>query len=429
MGSEFFRRMWMQARLLWWISTGHRLPLLRASLGLWLGVVLALVGVGSVEALQRGLEPLLQGAGAQLKVQPSRLKLGPVELMGTLFKWRGVSSSGLAQLRELPGVAQVWGEHWSRFPVGLSGSILGQRLYSDGALLGLPAEAVEEKHRAAFVWQEGARIPVLVPYSLFVAYNSGFAPANGFPRLTESALTGLHFEVVAGRSSFERSSGTPIRLEAELIGLTRYEDALAAVVPQAVVSWLGQRLQLEQAEEASSARVVLVPGADPEQVVVSIRGLGYGAEEVSGALRQLGLALEVLRGGVRGLSWLLMAVAVLLFVQLHALLLERRRPEWGLLWSQGVPLSLLKAGLWLELLGMGLLTGASGGWVAQGVMGVLLPSLERVLERTSGLGVTLTGQLPLRFGVELLGLALLLAGVLGQQKLEGVGRRASDPEG
>lgn len=408
-------------RLLWWASTGHRGPMLRAALGIWLGLWLALSGLGVVEALQRGLEPLLQGEGAQLKVQPTRLKLGPVDLVGTLFQWRGLSTARLEALRGVPGVSRSWGEYWSRFPVGLSGSLLGQSLYSDGALLGLPGEAVESGLRASFRWREGERVPVLVPYSLFVAYNSGFAPANGFPRLTETALTGLRFNIVAGRSSFERSEQPPIKLEAEVLGLTRYGDALAAVVPAEVVGWLGQRLQLEQAEDATSARVVVAPGSDPAQVAEQLRGQGLGVEEVSGALRQLALALEVLRTGVRGLSGLVMGVALLLFLQLYELLLERRRVEWQLLWSQGVPMRLLRVGIWGEL---GLLLGGMGGvglGTAQLLLAVGLPPLEGLLERGSGLELSLTGVVPWVFGLQLLGLCLLVAGARAQSKLRSLG--------
>lgn len=427
------RGMWSWLTLFWWAATGYRGPMLRAALGVWLGVSLTVLLATLGQAVGTSLTPLLQGGGAQLRVQPSSVHLGPIDLMGTLLKPRRFAHSDVDALRKLPGVASAWPELWSRFPVGLKGSLLGQGLYSDGALLGLPAEALHTTESQAtpttlppFDWtppQAGetpAPVPVYVPRSLFAVYNGSFAAANGFPKLKERIIVGLRFQIVAGRSSFGQSGRPPVVLEGEIAGLTSYGDALAAIVPLSTVEWLEEQLAAPDAGSLSSARVTVAVEADPAVVREAIRAQGWAAEEVSGAVRQLALALRVaiLAGMGAGLS--LIVVALLLMSQVHRLLLQQRNADLQALLSVGVTRKALRWGIALEV--MGVTAGVCAVSIGMGYLGAwgVLPWVQSRLEHTTGLELVLSARLPTDFLMLLMPGAPLLAWLLSASAVKRV---------
>lgn len=363
-------------RLFWWSSVGYRKDMLGGSVGLLVAAAFS-VSVSMVAlSVEQAVKPLLVEGGAWLRVRPASLHLGPVDVLGGLLRPKRVDADALKRLSQHPGVADGWPELWSRFPVGLSGSILGQGLYSDGALLGVPDAAVRRELRKPFHWKPGEVVPVLAPLSLFAVYNGSFAPANGFPRLSPSSVVGLRFTLVAGQSSFGSLPSGPLRLEAELVGLTRYGDALAALVPLETVEYLEQQLGVAEAGTWSSILLTLTPGADAETLRETIRSQGFVVEEVGTALRQLELALRTLRQGALGASAVGVGLALLVLLQVSRLLLRERQGSLRALWALGMPKRLLENLLRLEqlvlvlgMLGLGSLLGGALGmsllpWVA-----------------------------------------------------------------
>lgn len=375
--------------LFWWSSQGYRWELLKAGLSLMVAAALA-VGIAVVAlSVEQGLRPLLSGGGLQLRVRPASLQLGPLNLAGALFRPRRLDEAVLQTLKQLPTAATVWPELWSRFPVGLSGSILGQGLYSDGALLGLPEEAVSRELRRPFRWTPGEVVPVLAPLSLFAVYNGSFAPANGFPKLSPESVVGLRFTIVAGQSSFGALTQRPVKLEAELVGLTRYGDALAAIVPLDTVAYLEQALKMPESGTWSSLLVTLTPGADAEAAREKIRAQGFVAEELGVTLRQLELALKSLKQAAVAVSMVGVGLALLVLMQVSRLLLRERAGALRALWALGFSrralrmlLGLEQLGLTLGLLGLGALGGGGAG-------GSLLPWVVEVIRQSTGLVVSL----------------------------------------
>ena len=76
----------------------------------------------------------------------------------------------------MEGIAKVWPEAWSRFPVFIDAEapLVGKPINGDGVLLGVPYEAVArdlpgyteenpEGGRAAWQWEEGQTVPIALP--------------------------------------------------------------------------------------------------------------------------------------------------------------------------------------------------------------------------------------------------------------------------
>ena len=166
------------SRLIWWLSSGYRSALIKSAVGAVLAVGMTVgicsLGNGAREAIQNQL----MGGGDQLRVKPPSYTIGSIDLAGSVLPERSLDEAAVADLEAMEKISAVLPEIWSRFPVSFRGSIGGQRLYSDGALLGVSAEAVAEDYSGDWTWSTGKTVPVLAPRTLLMAYNGGFAPAK-----------------------------------------------------------------------------------------------------------------------------------------------------------------------------------------------------------------------------------------------------------
>lgn len=381
----------MTGRVLWWASAGHRAEQLRAAAGVALGVALAVVLLGLGGGLGQALDQELVGVGGALRVRAPSLSLGGLDLSGGVVPGRRLDPPALAALAALEGVADVQREAWARVPLVLTGRFVGQRVSSEGALLGVEARAVGDP--PGWDWRPGQEVPVLAPRALLAVYNGSYAPTHGLPRLSERAVVGLGFTLLAGRSLYGRGEGPQAQLEAEVVGVSAYGGALAAMVPLPVVAWLEAQLGVEEPGRLSAARLVLAPGADPAAVEAAARAQGWAVEAEGGALEraaalarsvQLGLGL----GSAAVLAALLLGVA-----QVQSALLRVRAPELRVLRTLGLGPGALLGGLAVELvLGVGLSAalGLGVGWLGATLLA------QRASEALSGwLGLALEVQLAL----------------------------------
>lgn len=395
--------------LLWWTSKGYRLQLLQAAMAAMLvaAATTSLCTLG--QAAREAVVEALIGGGGRLRARPGTIALGPIDLSGMLGE-RRMDARSLAELEAVDGVAQVWPEAWSRAPVQLEGRLLGQRVWSEGALLGVVPEAVEEDANRPWTWKPGTPIPVLAPRTLLTVYNSSFAPSNGLPKLTDSAVVGLSFDIKAGRSSFSRK-GPVTTAPAEVVGVTSYGGALAGIVPLEVIAWLDEEMGVDDPGSYASALLTLSPDADVDTVAADVRRLGWSTEELGGAARQLALAMETIEVGVGIAGGALVLVTLLLLAQLAGVLLRQRASDVAVLRVVGLhPLAIL-AMLGLEVVGVAALATVVGS--ALGGLGALAaaPWLGEVLGAFLGSAPTLQVRPPLWLTIPLMVGAPAIAGL------------------
>lgn len=343
----------MSPRLWWWTSTGHRGAMLRAALGVVLVVALSMAAMGLLGGLSTSLRAELSGMGGELRVRPPSLSLGAIDLSGGVLPGRRLDDAALTTLAALPGVAAARPEAWARVPLTFTGDFVGQRVVSEGALLGVAAEAVGDP--PGWDWRPGQDVPVLAPRSLLAVYNGSFAPTNGLPRLHEGALTGLRFTIVAGSSPYGRDRRDRVSLTANVIGTTSYGGELAAIVPLTVVRWIEEQAGADDPGRLSGARLVLEPDADPSSVEAAIRAQGWAVEQGDQVMEKLAALLRSIQLGLGVASAVIAAALLMGVVQLQALLLRGRAEEIRVLRALGLRPASLAAGLAAEVLaGVGL---------------------------------------------------------------------------
>ena len=353
-------------RLIWWLSSGYRAALVKSAVGAILAVGLT-VGICSLgNGARVAIQDQLMGGGDQLRVKPPSYTIGSIDLAGSVLPERSMDEEAVSSLEALDSVAAVLPEIWSRFPVSFRGTIGGQRLYSDGALLGISAEAVAEDYDGEWTWEEGQIVPVLAPRTLLMAYNGGFAPANGLPKLKESAVQGLKFRIIAGQSSHRRQAGDKVRVQAEIVGVTSYGGALAGIVPIEAVQHFEKELGLDESGSLSSVMVQVAPRNDGENVTKAIQKMGWSVEPQNGAAKQISTAIRSVDLGVRIGGGILALGALLLLVQFYTVLLRERTQDLRILRSMGAPRPLLAGTLLGELALASIL--ATAGGIALGLL-------------------------------------------------------------
>jgi putative ABC transport system permease protein len=368
--------------LLMWMSAGYRWAMMRAGIAAVCGVALtvALLSVG--EAARGAIADALLGGGDQLRVQARSRNLGPVDLAGTVLPQRRMTESDLAAFAAVDGVAAVWPEAWSRFPVTLYGDVLGASMRSDAAMLGVVAAGVSQDVRVPWRWSPGEPIPVLAPRSILAVFNGSFAPANGLPKLTDDAVIGRTFTVRAGYSSIGRSLDQEVSVEAEVVGVTSYGGSLAAIVPIEAIAWIDGQLGLDHPGSISRAVLVLTPGADAVAVEEAVQALGWTVSDVGGAARRIAASLETLDavGGVLGL--ILILATLLVMAQIYGVLLRQRSRDIAVLRGLGTRPAWLAWGMVAEVgvaasaaVGVGMGLGSYLGQVAADQLSVTVGEL------------------------------------------------------
>lgn len=382
----------MSPRVWLWISRGHRLGMARAALGVAIVVALCFGGLALLDGLGRALEAELASAGGELRVKAPSLSLGGIDLSGGVLPGKAMDEAALRKLAEIAGVDDVQPEAWARVPLVFSGGFAGERLQSEGAMLGVVAAGVDNPRRWA--WSPGQPVPVLAPRALLAVYNGSFAPTNGLPRLTDSALEGLDFQIVAGRSLYGRDAGPRVALDAVVIGTTRYGGALAAIVPLDVVRWIEAEAGLPDPGQPQSARLVLAPDAIVEDVDREIRALGWAVERGDGALEKLGALLRSVTLGLSAAAVLLTLATLLGVAQLQAALIRARAEEIRVLRALGLGAWGLGLSLGVEIfLGVGLAS-SLGVLAGSGLASVGAERVSEIVSGWIGLPVGITVGLP-----------------------------------
>lgn len=338
-------------------------------------LALAAAGVAVVVALSLGVLGLLRGGetvltdqvlgdlpARYLRVRPSTLSLGVVELSLDRFAGGLLDRQAVETLEGLPGVREAYPQAMSAFPVTVSASLLGRGFRTDVALEGLPADwLAPEIPAASFQWSpredgEGEPIPVVLSDALLALYNAGFAKSHGLPRLGRDSVRGLELRTILGDSSFGRAPGPPIRARLQVVGFSSKVSPLTLAVPFDVVDHYNRLFaeratdDPEEVERRTGLTSVVLELADMEavpRVTEAVRDRGFVIDEGDGLAPRVGRALRSIQAAAGALSIVLVVLFVVLVSQLFAALLAIRRRYLDLLEvlgaSRGAILGLLTA--------------------------------------------------------------------------------------
>lgn len=253
----------------------------RSLIGVTVGLTVATMLFALLCALGLGLRAgLLQQWGQALpghmvEVAPQAVQVGPLELsLGGLLGDSPLSMQQVEDLRQLPHVQAAYPILDVPLPMGAQGgaSLFGKTLATPIFVSALPTALVD----AAFVDAPDGVIPVVIHESLVTLYNTTVAHALGTPKITSSALTGLSFDLILGRSPLSppghSDPAKPTRrMRAKVVGTSPYALPLGISVPETTGQRLWRDFGPDGAEGASAPlRAVLLQTDSP----AALEGLG-----------------------------------------------------------------------------------------------------------------------------------------------------------
>lgn len=181
-------------------------------------------------------------------------------------------------------------------------------------------------------------VPAVVSPYLVEVFNGAIAPAHGLPRMGDLLLRqaeGLILEWDLGRAGLGAArQGTPRRVHARLVGVSRRGMDLGVTVPMAVA----RRLNREYAGEDAATRYssVVVYLRDPSRMTeVAARVRAEGLEVQTRGAEQMGLLATAVTVILSLASVVTVLVAALNIAHGFAAMIAERRGELGLLRALG----------------------------------------------------------------------------------------------
>jgi ABC-type lipoprotein export system ATPase subunit len=343
---EHVRGGWLvrSVALSWTLSRGQRGRELIGcvTFAVLIGVILTLMGL--LTGVENALTERVLGDApvGTLRVEESRLTLGPLDLdLGGRLTSR-LDDDARAAVATLPGVAAVHPQRYSSFPLVLSGRFMDLSMSTDAVLEGLEADwLAADVDPEKFQWdpsQEGEPIPAVVSEALVEMASDGILRSQGLPRVKARQLKGLGLDGQLGRSSFVRTRSADIHhVRFEIVGVSDRVSPVALAVPMAVVEHYDQAFAGGEGRALaySSLVIELADLRDAASVVEGVEELGLRVD------RGDGLASHVARGfRFLGSVWTVVGVVLLvlfvgLYAQLSAAQLRLRRPDLDLLQAMG----------------------------------------------------------------------------------------------
>ncbi len=359
----------------------RRERLLRLALGevgspLWRSWSLALgvaLGVGTLVllfGLARGVEDalrvrLLGSLPDRMRVEPAPFQVGPMRLGDTL------GDETVARLKALPGVRQAYRQARLSLPVQLNASYGGQDFWSDVIVEGVDPGLVEPQLARGHTFEAVGRpaVPAVLPRVMLEVLAAGVSVHTSLPTISPDMLTGRHFTLVVGRSSF-RATSTPIQEQRCVIaGISDQVGLGGPSLPLSTVeAWNRGPLRYYAVTLALDS-----PARAPE-IEARLREMGLQAPGMTMA-RQLGTALAWVRAALIVFGAALLMVAGMSIFSGLSLQVRQEQTTLGLYRALGASqrdilgLYLARAGL-LGAVGslVGMVAGLlAGAWSGRGI--------------------------------------------------------------
>lgn len=339
-------------------------------LNLAVGVALAIATLVMLFGLARGVEGalrerLLGTLPDRMKVQPASFHVGPMRLVDSLDEPR------IARLKALPGVRAVHRQARLSRPVQLRATYGEQSFWSDVVLEGADPGLVEPQLARGRSFDGGGEgpVPAVLPRVMMDVLAAGVSIHTDLPAIAPEMLTGRHFTLLVGQSSFGAAAGPVRQLRCEIVGISDQVGLGGPTIPLDVLQGLSPTplrchaatLELDSAQRA------------PE-IEARLREMGLEAPGMNLA-RQIGAGITWVRAVLAAFGSALLLVAAMSLYAGLSLQVREEESTLGLYRALGasgrdlLALFLVRAGI----LGMaGSVTGLAfgllaGAWVGRGI--------------------------------------------------------------
>ncbi len=340
------------------------------NLNLAAGVAISIATLVVLFGLARGLEGtlrerLLGTLPDRMRVQPASFHVGPMRLAESL------DEQAIARLQALPGVRAVHRQARLTRPVQLRATYGGQSFWSDVVLEGVDPGLVEPQlaRGHSFERSPDGTVPAVLPRVMMDVLAAGVSIHTSLPAIAPEMLTGRHFTLLVGQSSFGAEVG-PIRQQrCVIVGIS---DQIGLGGPSVPLEFLQELSPTPLRYHA--ATLSLDSAARAPEIEERLRAMGLEAPGMNLA-RQIDSGITWVRTALALFGAALLAMSAMSLYASLSLQVREEEPTLGLYRALGasrrdlLALYLVRAGLLgaagsLVGLGSGLLAGA---WLGRGI--------------------------------------------------------------
>ncbi len=297
-----------------------------------------------------------------------------------------IDENFLVELRAQPDVVRVVPQVPFPVPVTARAEVFGMHFEIDLPLFAVDDDFLERTGQTLPLSNPDS-VPIVVSRRLLDVYNLGLAPTSSLPRLSESGLTGLHFDIELGFSSFlqSRPLGHTTNAKAEIVGWTDQPSLIGATTSRSRAEALLRELDPTKTFPETS-RTVLVFAKDDaaaERVAAVYESRGYSATTLATILSGISASTATINTILAILASLVMLLALLTVAATMITATVERTEEIGVLRALGARKRDVARRFLLEALLLGLVAGILG--MGLGILGALGVEalLHRILPDTS----------------------------------------------
>lgn len=193
-----------------------------------------------------------------------------VSLLGSVMGDSGTfDEHEITELESKPFVESVGEFSSCDFRVYASISFAGQSISSDIFFESVPDRYIDVKH-AEWHFSEGDNtIPIIVPRNYLNLYNFGFSQSRNLPRLTESAIEMVNFDV---RILEGRETAT---FKGNIVGFSNRLNTI--LVPESFTQWANSNFG-RQSEGATTRLIVEVENSSDRDLLAYFKEMDYDIE-------------------------------------------------------------------------------------------------------------------------------------------------------
>ena len=370
---------------LWRNMRQHPFRTLLSSSTIMVATVFLFLLISLAGGISKSIYPQIEAAfpEKEIMVKPKTATLAFFELSK-----KNLNTEMINKIKEIPGVDKVMPVLPLRIPIRLEVSIVGQMISSDFVLYGVDPDLVANdiQHKRGFDFQatkKGDEIPIVVSEFLLDIFNSGYAEANGLPKVSRASAIGRHFDIILSESTMttDFNSDNEKRYRCVVVGLTPRSSPIGAMVPIQYVQYFHQK-EKKRGDYFNQAFVVAKTLDDYDSIKKVLETMDLTLTSGRDILRRI-RAVIIAGIGILALAAIaIIAQALFGLFNAFSLILNERHYFISIMRSLGATSSGIRKLLLSEALAVGLIGGIVGCLVGDFIGMIINETLNNWLDTT-----------------------------------------------
>lgn len=258
-----------------------------------------------------------------------------------------IEQKTIDQIRELPGVEDIYLE--TQFPnfSSLSANIAGFTIKTDAMLFGLPAEKL---NISAQEWQISEEpYPAIVPRKFLDLYNLAIARPQNLPTFKEENIINKTLTISPGKSIlFPNANQTSQNYKVKIIGFSDQTSLIGLTLPPEFIQKLNQDILQSDQELVSQIHIKTTSEDIVPQVASEIEQLGLSTSYLQKNLAKVQSQFLYLQIALTAISIIILLITLIAIANIFLGQINERQKEIGIMRALGASKNQIKKIILLE---------------------------------------------------------------------------------